>query len=177
MLSNQPRIIMDLQELIKFVAEQQIKSAGETTTLQVKNAARLLWPNAVIRQDDVSLIMDDLYRTGGIDGLSFNDAGLFRIYYIGVTAPTTKYTTLTGIMNVIIGASPSNPVKVSFIAKGSGLLREYTIHKAESMPIGTVLVTLEEELDDSIHRSFYPYSVKSVTVNLDSSKPITYVKN
>ena len=171
------KMALGLRELVKFVAEQQLANAGETTTLQVKNACRLIQPNTVINQEDVSLTMNAFFENQTIERLNYHDAGQFRIYYIGATTPTTMYNTLTGIMNAIISASPDNPVKVSFIANGSGLLREYTIHKAQMMPIGTVLVTLEEELDDSIHRSFYPHSVQSVTVNLNSIQPTTFVKN
>jgi len=73
-----------LEKKVLQVAEDLIERDCYTTTLDIKNQCRLLWPSEKFYQSDVYDIMDDLGLTN-ISNLDYTDTGKYRKYFIGAT--------------------------------------------------------------------------------------------
>lgn len=148
--------------------EQQIASSGETTTLQIKEACRLIQPSTIFNQEDVSRMADMIFIAGDIEGLRFTDNGKHRIYYINEVEPSTMYMSRTNVMKKVLAASSDGPVLVTFVAKGSGKERTIECLSADSNPlVGTVVCTAIEN-DDELVKSFYPHTIRYIVIGSDT---------
>lgn len=58
---------------------------GPTTTLDIKIACRSAYPNDKFYQSDVSDVMDKI-APNRIKGLTYNDTGQYRVYYITLSS-------------------------------------------------------------------------------------------
>lgn len=77
-----------LSEAAKLLIEQN----GSTTTLDLKNYVRLVFPSTTWTQEEVSTMMDSFYKNQSILGLSYTYNGTYRKYYTELNTKTVSST-------------------------------------------------------------------------------------
>lgn len=169
---------MNINKLLIELAEVLIDSNGTTTTLEVKNEFRKLYPTVNITQFDVSNCLINWEEDN--PEYSFTDNGMYRTYY-----KCGKNTSSIPTATVVPNPTQSNPPKIYSVTLSNGVIvqgtKEQVIDSARALT-GQLLHFSQNKNQFELIEDMHPNHVLNVIWNeieycTTPQKFVDYIRN
>jgi hypothetical protein len=112
------------KQLIKDILVSILENTTQTTTLEIKQHLRRLYPSEKWYQDDISDVVDEIYTNNTVEGLQYKDNGTHRIYSIGKSAINVFFTNKTALAKYVLHALKTVNGLITIEVSKSGIIEE-----------------------------------------------------